>query len=91
MSVGVIYGEELTLTCTIASFPAVGHAIWYKNGERIFNPPDVVVNKNQTAVTSRYGVQNATEAACGNYSCYNVTSQTATVTGRIYICNANKF
>ena len=82
ISVGVIYGSQLELACTVASYPAVNDVVWYKSGQQIVDPSTAVVNINQTAITSRYSVQTATETACGNYSCYSGTSPTATVTGQ---------
>ena len=82
ISVGVVYGSRLELTCTVASYPALNNVVWYKNGQQIIDPSAAVVKKNQTATASRYSVQTATETACGDYSCYSDTSPTATVTGQ---------
>ena len=82
MSVGVVYGSWLELTCTVASYPAVNSVVWYKNGQQIIDSSTAAVKKNQTATTNRYSVQNTTETACGDYSCYSGTSPTATVTGQ---------
>ena len=81
-SKGVAYGEQLTLECTVASFPAVNDIFWYKNGQRDITLLTNVVKMNYTATTSVYNLTIATETACGNYSCYNTSSSTAAVSGQ---------
>ena len=80
ISVGAIYGGQLMLTCTVASFPGLNDVGWYRNSQQLF--PTMVINKNQTAITSRYTVKSVTENDCGTYSCYSATSPSASVTGQ---------
>jgi protein tyrosine phosphatase len=80
MSVGIVYGSRLELSCTVGSYPAIDDVVWYKDDQQITGSSVTVVSKNETTVTSRYSLQSATEAACGNYRCYNETSPSATVT-----------